>query len=302
MRVEVAVVGGGIIGALVAYTLRKGGLEVLLLDAGFRGAATEASAGMLAPHPEGLGGEGLRRAEASLEAYPTLLGELEGLGLEVPADFSGVWLALPEGEGPDPLPYPVRGSGGAKHFPGGWVHPVRLREALLGALLCMGGQRLRAEVLGVEGGRVVLREGELQAERVVLAVGAWGERFGLKVRPLKGEALLLRAPAPPAPLFFGEGYLLPREGGVYLGATQREGWTEGVSLQGLRWLVNCARRFPLLEGGQVAGFLWGFRPLGELFVGEVEKGVLAATGHGRNGVLLAPWTARRLAELLGVRV
>lgn len=35
-------------------------------------------------------------------------------------------------------------------------------------------------------------------------------------------------------------------------------------------------------------------------MGEVEEGVYAAVGHGRNGVLLAPWTAKRLLKLLGV--
>ncbi|RTI30924.1 oxidoreductase, partial [Thermus scotoductus] len=39
---------------------------------------------------------------------------------------------------------------------------------------------------------------------------------------------------------------------------------------------------------------------GEVFVGEVGEGVYAAAGHGRNGVLLAPWTAKRLLKLMGV--
>ena len=126
--------------------------------------------------------------------------------------------------------------------------------------------------------------------------------FGLKVRPLRGEALLLEAPPPPAPLFAGEGYLLPREGGVYLGATGREGWGRGVDLFGLRWLSDYGHeRFPLLEEARFRGVLWGYRPLGEVFVGEVDQGVYAATGHGRNGVLLAPWTARRILELMGVK-
>ena len=134
-----------------------------------------------------------------------------------------------------------------------------------------------------------------------LAGGAGGGRFGLRVRPLKGEALLLWGEAPPGPLFAGEGYLLSREGGVYVGATQREGWAEGVDLYGLRWLSDYAHeRFPLLEGARFRGAVFGFRPAGELFVGEVEEGVYAAVGHGRNGVLLAPWTAKRLLKLLGV--
>jgi glycine oxidase len=305
---EVAVVGAGVVGALAAYELRKRGLEVALLDAEKPGAATLASAGMLAPYPEGLSGEVLEAGLFGLEYYPELLRELAGRGLEVEAGFGGTWtVALSEEEkafweAHEPPPYPVRGARGARRFPGGYVNPRDLRKALLEALKAMGVPLLRAEVEGVGEGRVVWREGLLKARTVLLAVGAWGGRFGLSVRPLKGEALLLFGPAPPGPLFAGEGYLLPREGGAYLGATAREGVADGVDLFGLRWLSDYGHeRFPPLEGARFREALWGYRPLGELFVGEVEKGLLAATGHGRNGVLLAPWTAHRVLSLLGVK-
>ncbi len=307
MRVDVAVVGGGIVGALAAYELAKRGVAVALLEAGKPGAATLASAGMLAPYPEGLSGELLEAGLYGLARYPELLAELKERGLEVEAGFSGTWVAaltLAEKEAWEaeaPSPYPVRGALGARRFPGGYVHPRRLREALLAALKAMGAPFVRGEAERVERGRVHLGEGALEARRILLCVGAWGGRFGLRVRPLKGEALLLAGEAPPGPLFAGEGYLLPREGGVYVGATGREGWGEGVDLFGLRWLADYAHeRFPLLEGARFREAVFGYRPAGELFVGEVEEGVYAAVGHGRNGVLLAPWTARRLLRLLGV--
>lgn len=307
MRVEVAVVGGGVIGALAAYELAKRGVPVLLLDAEKPGAATRASAGMLAPHPEGLSGGLLEAGLYGLARYPELLAELKERGYEVEAGFSGAWVAaLSPGEkegwvAEAPVPYPVRGALGARRFPGGYVHPRRLREALLEVFQALGGVYRRAEVEGVAQGRLLLGGEEVEARRILLAVGAWGGRFGLKVRLLKGEALLLRGEAPPGPLFAGEGYVLPREGGVYVGATAREGWKEGVDLFGLRWLADYAHeRFPSLEGAGVLGTVWGYRPVGELFVGEVEEGIYAAVGHGRNGVLLAPWTAKRLLKLLGV--
>ena len=314
-RAEVAVVGAGIIGALAAYELAKRGFGVLLLDAKKEGAATLASAGMLAPYPEGLSGELLEAGLYGLRTYPDLLEELGGLGKPVEAGFPGSHVvALSKGEGEawaahrearplDALPYPVRGGVGAWAFPGGYVHPAALREALLQAFQARGGVFLEAEVERVAPGRLFLPLGEeVKARLILLAVGAWGGRFGLKVRPLRGEALLLEAPPPPAPLFAGEGYLLPREGGVYLGATGREGWGRGVDLFGLRWLSDYGHeRFPLLEEARFRGVLWGYRPLGEVFVGEVDQGVYAATGHGRNGVLLAPWTARRILELMGVK-
>ncbi|TBH17612.1 NAD(P)/FAD-dependent oxidoreductase [Thermus thermamylovorans] len=311
MRAEVAVVGAGIIGALAAYELRKRGLEVLLLDAGKEGAATPASAGMLAPYPEGLSGEVLEAALFGLERYPDLLAELGDWGLPLEADFSGTQVvALSPGEeeaweAREPLAYPVRGGRGARTFPGGYVHPRALRQALLKALEAMETPLVPAEVDRVQPGRIHGRgEGgrfSLEARRILLAVGAWGGRFGLGVRPLKGEALLLEGAPPPMPLFAGDGYLLPREGGVYVGATGREGWAPGVDLFGLRWLADYAHeRFPPLEGARFREALWGYRPVGELFVGEVEEGIYAAVGHGRNGVLLAPWTAARVLELMGV--
>ncbi|KIX84738.1 NAD(P)/FAD-dependent oxidoreductase [Thermus filiformis] len=307
MRADVAVVGAGVIGALAAYELAKRGVEVALLDAEKPGAATLASAGMLAPYPEGLSGALLEAGLFGLEAYPELLAELKEKGYPVEASFSGTWVAaLSPGEkeaweAQDPLPYPVRGGLGARRFPGGYIHPKALREALLAAFRALGGVYLRAEVEGVEGGRVYWREGDLRARAVLLCAGAWGGRFGLGVRPLRGEALLLWGEAPPGPLFAGEGYILPREGGVYVGATGREGWREGVDLFGLRWLADYAHeRFPFLEEARFRGVVWGYRPVGELFVGEVAEGVFAAAGHGRNGVLLAPWTTKRLLGLLGV--
>jgi len=307
VRAEVAVVGAGIIGTLAAYELAKRGLEVLLLDAEKPGAATLASAGMLAPYPEGLSGELLEAGLFALEYYRDLLAELGEKGFAVEAGFSGTYVAaLSPGEkeaweAEGPPPYPVRGALGARAFPGGYVHPRALREALLASLRGMGVPYLKAEAQGVREGRVVLPEGEVRARRILLAVGAWGERFGLGVRPLRGEALLLQGPPPPGPLFAGEGYLLPREGGVYVGATGREGWGAGVDLFGLRWLADYAHeRFPLLEGARFREAVWGYRPMGEVFVGEVGEGVYAATGHGRNGVLLAPWTARRLLKLMEV--
>jgi glycine oxidase len=74
-----------------------------------------------------------------------------------------------------------------------------------------------------------------------------------------------------------------------------------VDLFGLRWLADYAHeRFPLLAEARFRGAVWGYRPMGEVFVGEAGEGVYAAAGHGRNGVLLAPWTAKRLLKLMGV--
>ena len=283
-----AVVGAGIIGALAAYELAKRGVAVALLDAEKEGAATLASAGMLAPYPEGLSGELLEAGLYGLARYPELLAELRERGLEVEAGFSGTWVAaLSLGEkeawqAQDPLPYPVRGGLGARRFPGGFVHPKALREALLEAFRDLGGTYLRAEVEGVEGGRVHWREGALRARFVLLAVGAWGGRFGLRVRPLKGEALLLWGEAPPGPLFAGEGYLLSREGGVYVGGPRRGGgggggWTSMAS-GGFRTTPTSA--FPSWKGPALGERSSGLGPRGSSSWARWRKACTRRWGTG----------------------
>ena len=290
---EVVVVGGGLIGSLIAYRLRQAGLEVTLLEAGQAGQATRASAGMLAPYAEGLQGEPLAWAQESLAEYPGLVRELQAqTGLEVPLELSGVWRSA----------HPLRGwrdLDGLEPHPGGYLDPVRLLAAVQRAFVSLGGRLVQDEAQRLEPGWVHTPTRRLAARQIVIAAGAWSSRFGLPVRPLKGEALRLGGPPPPGPVFVGEGYALPRGGQVYLGATGREGWTPGVEAEGLRWLHRYRdAHFPHLRGAPVLQSLWGYRPAGALTVGRLEPGILAATGHGRNGILLAPATARRIVEMV----
>lgn len=315
-RFDVAVIGGGVVGSMIAYTLQRRGLATVLFDAALRGSASRASAGMLAPYPEGLSGQALRWGEEGLERYPALLADLRRLGGEpVPADFQGTWMVATSDaerarlEKHDPLPgwlERIRGARAGRKDPGGYVHPEHLRKALQRALLTLGGARIKARIRSYEAGAasVTLSDGRQrwQADRLVVAAGAWSAAFGLPVRPVKGEALLLLATPPPAPVFVGEGYAVPRGRGLYVGATTREPRTPGVDLFGLRWLADFAHEtFPHLEGARLAKALWGYRPMAEApIVSPIETRVFAATGHGRNGVLLAPATARKVAEWLGV--
>jgi glycine oxidase len=290
---SVVVLGGGIIGSLIAYRLRQQGLEVTLLDAGRAGQATRASAGMLAPHAEGLRGELLDWAQEGLRHYPDLLAELEAAsGVETPLALSGVWSIKPPVQGWQALR-------DLKRLPGGYLDPVLLLDAAQKAFVNLGGTVLTEEAQQLKTGWVHTASQRLAARQIIIACGAWSGRFGLEVRPLKGEALLLEAPPPPGPVFAGAGYALPRGVQVYLGATQRESWQPGVEDQGRRWLeLYRDTHFPHLHHAPVVASLWGYRPAGPLTVGELEPGVLAATGHGRNGILLAPATARRITELV----
>jgi choline dehydrogenase-like flavoprotein len=87
---EVVVVGGGFIGSLTAYELRKGGLEVTLVDAGKRGEATMASAGLLVQE---VWPEVSAWAMKSLERYPALIQELQAAsGHTIPFALEGVFV------------------------------------------------------------------------------------------------------------------------------------------------------------------------------------------------------------------
>jgi glycine oxidase len=175
--------------------------------------------------------------------------------------------------------------------------------------------------LRVDGGRVAgvqLADGELvAAAQVVVAAGAWsGAIEGLPdgaripLRPVKGQILRLRDPRGPGLLErivrFEGGYLVPRGDGRYvLGATMEErGFDTTVTAGALYELLRDAGELvPGIHELVVEETAAGLRPatpdnapvLGA--AGEAE-GLVWATGHHRNGILLAPVTADIVAGVL----
>jgi glycine oxidase len=164
---------------------------------------------------------------------------------------------------------------------------------------------------------VVLTTGErVSAGRVVLAAGAWsGEIAGLPaharvpVRPVKGQILRLRDPAGAGLLErvvrFEGGYLVPRGDGRYvLGATVEErGFEERPTVGGVYELLRDARELvPGVLELQIEELSVGFRPSTPdntpLIGPGAVKGLVWATGHHRNGILLTPLTAELVTEAL----
>lgn len=140
---------------------------------------------------------------------------------------------------------------------------------------------------------------------------------GLQVRPVKGEVLRLRwrpgcMPVPRrvirARVHGRPVYLVPRADGVVVGATQYEhGRDTAPTVTGVRDLLDdaCAV-MPCLGEYELAESAAGLRPMtpdNMPIVGRLDKRTLVATGHGRSGFLLAPWTAERIAAelLVGAR-
>ncbi len=203
------------------------------------------------------------------------------------------------------------------------VDPRRLTAALLAAL--GPGVEVRSGVEVVDG----LFEGErlcgvrtaageeLQADAVVLAAGAWSgtaawlpEHARPPVRPVKGEVLELRtregATPPTSRIVASERvYLVPRDDGrLIVGATVEErSFDTKVTAGGVLELLREAYRLlPEVAEMELVGSAAGLRPgtpdnLPLVGPGTVQ-GLLLATGHHRNGILLAPLTGEAIAEQL----
>lgn len=163
-------------------------------------------------------------------------------------------------------------------------------------------------------GTVVDLDGEkLHADRVILAAGAWSglvsgaEIDPSRVRPMRGQLVELstRAPVVKRLLKSARGYVVPRaDGRVIAGSTmEMVGFDKNVTAAGLRKVLDAAIELvPQLESAAVTQSWAGLRPWTDdqlPFIGEgASPGLLLATGHFRNGILLAPITARLLGQLV----
>ncbi len=180
----------------------------------------------------------------------------------------------------------------------------------------------RIEVDGSSVQGVVLGDGtRLEAARVVLAAGCWsGAVEGIPadarppVRPVKGQIVRLQGPAG-EPVLHGNVrglvrgrslYLVPRASGrIVVGATvEEQGFDTTVTVEGIhRLLHDAAVLVPGLLDLELAETLAGLRPGSpdnEPIVGRTTvDGLVVATGHHRNGILLTPVTADAVAGLLG---
>jgi glycine oxidase len=164
---------------------------------------------------------------------------------------------------------------------------------------------------------LVLEDGTcVSSDHVVLAAGAWSRSIlGLPpdrrppVRPVKGQMLALRMdPAVPLlthVLWAPGAYLVPRrDGRLIVGATVEEkGFDETITAGGLLTLLEAAwRAIPAIEELSVDEIWVGHRPGSRddapiLGRGPAEN-LFYATGHHRNGILLAPVTADAMAKLI----
>ncbi|MEU9341157.1 glycine oxidase ThiO [Streptomyces sp. NPDC048278] len=207
------------------------------------------------------------------------------------------------------------------------IDPRRLSAALVAACERAGvvfhhDWAERLEVARERATGVRTRAGDTWgAGQVVLAGGSLSGRLAgvpddvlPPVRPVKGQVLRLTVPAPYAPFLSrtvravvrgGNIYLVPRENGeLVVGATSEElGWDTAVTAGGVYELLRDAHELvpgitelPLTETR--AGLRPGSPDNAPLLGPTRLDGLLLATGHYRNGVLLTPVTGDVMAELL----
>ncbi|MEM9948779.1 MAG: glycine oxidase ThiO [Cyanobacteria bacterium P01_D01_bin.36] len=155
--------------------------------------------------------------------------------------------------------------------------------------------------------------GEKRAGHYVLATGAWsGELLPVPVTPRKGQMASVRVPPgsgnvqPLRRVLYGEHiYIVPRrDGRIIIGATVEDvGFTPNNTPAGITQILKDAiALYPALATFPIEEIWWGYRPatpdeLPILGPGPC-KNLTLATGHYRNGVLLAPATALLVKEHL----
>ena len=258
-HVDIAIVGGGVIGAALAYFLAQRGAQPLVIEGSeVAYGASGKAAGLLSPGlPPGDEGAALEPLITRSVALHGVLAELlDGAGTYDHFPYETCIIARDEAEEEELAR--TKGWGGERipaaeiteRFPwldkpvfGGFAQqtaqldPAKFTERLLDAAKGMGASLRMGRARGLVGGEdyiagVELEDGIATAETTVVAMGPWSLRAAawldlpIPVRPLKGQILHLESPVEPPPGGFAdmEGhYVVTRPTGlVYAGTTEEE--------------------------------------------------------------------------------
>lgn len=345
---DVLVIGAGVIGCAVAHAVAREGASVLVLDAGTPGAgASQASAGVLAPHIEAMPGSILQDLGiASLDLYDAFINTVRNdAGFDVPYAREGT-LEVAGSEAGIAHLNDVAARLGVQGVPCELVSGTRLRdlEPLIaddqhvGLLVPVHGTvrvrdlvdalRLAAVHRGARFAqpervarvrpdgrifRVDTHSGSHLAQRVVVTSGAWSISLPLEghppvpTRPVRGQLLRLYAVGGLLRrVLWGEScYLVPWGDEVLAGATVEDvGFDQRATLEGVTGLALAAQALvPSLAAATFSEVRVGLRPGspdGLPIIGPSSHwpGLIYSTAHYRNGILLAPLTARIVADVV----
>ncbi len=321
---DVIIVGGGIIGMSLALELKKQGAGMLVVEKGELGhEASRAAAGMLAASEVK---EPLRElAQASLKMYPEFVHELQDeSGVNCDLRETGTFVLEPHGPGIaktrlicDLEPAIRVGDYSDTFIEEGSVDPRGLSEAAAKALKhrsvdVVTGTAATAVI--IDGGKCVgleTNKTKYLGVAVVNCAGAWASQLPPRpfpTRPVKGQMLAIvgfRKEIIRRVIRTPDVYLVPRtDGRMLIGATLEEaGYDKRVDPGTIQRLHDAAvKLLPPLADGQIHEAWTGLRPGtpdGLPILGATEiSGYFAATGHFRDGILLAPATARVMAQVV----
>lgn len=340
------VIGGGAIGLQSAFNLAEAGKSVVLLECRqLGGESSWAGGGIVSPlYPWRYQRAVTALASWSQGFYPRLAESLlRRVGIDPEVFVTGLyWLDLPDEHAAllwaqqeqralsciamevvrASVPTLGNGFGRAIHLPGvANVRNPRLLKALRAALLQMPNVQVweHSAVTGFlhEQGRidgVVTSLGEMRAEQIVLAAGAWSGQLlatlglQLPVEPVKGQMILYKCEPDflPAIVLAKGRYAIPRKDGhILVGSTlEHVGFDKTPTEEALASLKASAEELlPALADAEVVGHWAGLRPGspdGIPFIGEVPQfpGLWLNCGHYRNGLVLAPASCELLKNLM----
>jgi glycine oxidase len=332
---DVIIVGGGIIGLSLAIALRKLGAHVLIVERGEPGReASHAAAGMLADCTVETPPALQPLATASARMYPEFVHELQdesGANVDL-RDQGTLVFPPPEHVHERPgfstaslLPAPLVEMEPALADPSRPVFHLKERSvdppALVAAALKAAKHRAADISSGTAVTEVLLANGRAAGvataktryagSAVVNCAGAWSGHFPphrFPTRPVKGQMLavvgtprnllhhVIRAP---------EVYLVPRsDGRIVIGATVEEaGFDKRTDADTIHRLQQAAiRMLPALAHARVLEAWAGLRPGTPdnlpILGATATPGYFVATGHFRDGILLAPVTAHLMAQVV----
>ena len=328
---DVIVIGAGIIGLSLARDLRKRGASVLVVERGEPGReASHAAGGMLANCGDEIPPVLQRLANVSAELYPEFVHELEDeSGMHVDLRSHGTLLfpepghSVPEMPGSTPANVrelePALAAEGRTAFllKERSVCPRALTEAALkaakhrGVDVSSGTAVLSVEIGDAHVNGVTTDKTSYRAGAVVNCAGAWAGQvapYVVPTRPIRGQMLCFAMPSRDLlkhVVRTPEIYLIPRSDGRLLaGATVEDvGFDKRTvpdTIQGMRRAALAL--LPALENARVLEDWAGLRPgtpdnLPILGLTPIP-GYFVATGHFRDGILLAPATARVMAQVI----
>ena len=332
---DTIVVGAGVIGLCIANALAKKGQIVSLIGDHRAGEASRAAAGMLAPSVEQSKGPAHDFAIAARDFYPEFLESLaDDTGIRVPLNRLGILQVALTSRGVKGLRKTapetstwidraelVKMEPTLGHALGAVFNPddgAADNVILMNALEAVVDDsptisRWDSPVVSVsrDAPTVTLASGEkIDARTVVIAAGAWGSAIeGVKgieaVSPCRGQLISYKSIGLRHVTYGPRGYLVPRASGtVVAGSTMEEvGFDSSTTPAGLAKVKSAAEEIaPGLAISPITQEWAGLRPITPDMLPIIGKDpeadhLIYATGHSRNGILMAPLTGETVAAL-----